>query len=480
VLAEHVHLVEQGAKLVELRLDYISGEVNLKRLIKDRPGPVIITCRREIDGGRWARTEAERLVLLRSAIAEGVEYIDLEDDVAASVPRFGKTKRIISLHDFTKTPDDLEAIHTRLARLQADIVKIATMANNPNDNIRMLTLISRGKIPTVGMCMGDMGTPSRILAGKFGAPFTYATFHHERALSPGQLSYRQMSGIFHYDAIRKDTEVFGVIADPVAQSLSPVIHNAAFHHLGMNRTYVPFRVPRADLQAFLTSCRKLDVRGLSVTIPHKESVVQYCNHVDAAVKGIGAANTIIISDTGMSAYNTDCLAAMESLEESMIRTGRGRSLSGKSALVLGAGGVAKALVYGLRQRGVSVLVAARNTAKATPLTSLGCKVVDWESRHTTNCDILINGTPIGMHPNVDESPFDKHRLRPSMLVFDTVYNPEQTLLIKEARQKHCTVVTGVDMFIRQAALQFKLFTGQDAPADLMRDVMKKSIGPVKI
>jgi 3-dehydroquinate dehydratase/shikimate dehydrogenase len=270
-----------------------------------------------------------------------------------------------------------------------------------------------------------------------------------------------------------------VIADPVGHSLSPVIHNAAFDHLDMNRTYVPFRVPRADLQAFLQDCRKLDIRGLSVTIPHKETVVQYCNHVDEAVKGIGAANTLVVSPSGISAYNTDCQAAMESLEEAMHRAGRGRNLTGKAALLLGAGGVAKAICFGLRQRGAHVTVAARNPARAASLSQLGCKVIEWDSRHTVIADLLINGTPIGMHPNVDESPFDKHRLRPSMLVFDTVYNPEQSLLVKEARLKHCAVVTGVDMFIRQAALQFQLFTGLAAPADLMRDVMKKAIGPVK-
>src|SRR5690349_9979765 len=167
VIAEHRHLVSQGAKLVELRLDYINGEVNLKRLLADRPSPVVITCRRERDGGKWPGTEEQRLMLLRSAIAEGVEYVDLEDDIAGSIPRYGKTKRVISLHDFRRTPDNLEEIHARLASFDADIVKLATMANTPHDNLRILSLIKNSKVPTVGICMGDVGTPSRILAGKF-------------------------------------------------------------------------------------------------------------------------------------------------------------------------------------------------------------------------------------------------------------------------------------------------------------------------
>lgn len=169
VIAEHRHLVQQGARLVELRLDYINGEVNLKRLITDRPCPVVITCRRERDGGKFAGSEESRQTLLRQAIAEGVEYVDLEDDVAGSIPRFGKTKRIVSLHDFRKTPDDLEGLHKQLAAHDADIVKLATMANQPHDNLRMLHLIRSSQVPTVGMCMGDIGTPSRLLAGRFGA-----------------------------------------------------------------------------------------------------------------------------------------------------------------------------------------------------------------------------------------------------------------------------------------------------------------------
>ena len=159
MIAEHRHLVERGAQLVELRLDYINGEVNLRRLLTNRPCAVIATCRRERDGGKYTGPEDTRLLLLRTAIAEGVEYVDLEEDVAALVPRFGKTKRIISYHDFRKTPDDLAEFHARIQAMDADIVKLATMANHPRDNLRMLLLIRSANIPTVGMCMGDMGTP---------------------------------------------------------------------------------------------------------------------------------------------------------------------------------------------------------------------------------------------------------------------------------------------------------------------------------
>ncbi len=465
VIAEHTHLVEQGAQLVELRLDYIAGEINLKRLIDNRPGPVIISCRRQSDGGKWTGTEADRLVLLRSAIVHGVEYVDLEDDVAESVPRYGRTKRIVSLHDFSKTPEDLPAVHAQLAAKQADIVKIATMANNPHDNVRMLQLIAQSELPTVGMCMGDMGTPTRILAGRFGAPFTYATFHHERSLAPGQLSYSQMTEIYRYEAIRSDTQVFGVIADPIGHSLSPIIHNAAFQECQMNCVYVPFRVPREHLAQFLADCPGLGVKGLSVTIPHKEAVLRHCSKVDRAVKGIGAANTLMFHDGEVIGHNTDYRAAMDSLSHVLKLDDGEQTLTGRTALILGAGGAAKATAFGLVHRGAQTVVAARNLDKAKSFAEqLKCRLVDWDHRHTVNAEIIVNCTPVGMHPNVDESPYEKHHLRPSMVVFDTVYNPEQTLLVKQAREKHAQVITGVDMFVRQAAIQFEYFTGRDCAA----------------
>ena len=481
VIAEHRHLVEQGAKLVELRLDYIRGAVNLKRLLADRPCPVVIACRRERDGGKWPGSEEQRLMLLRTAIAEGVEYVDLEDDIAAQVPRYGKTKRIISLHDFRKTPDDLEVIHHRLAALNADIVKIATMANSPHDNVRMLRLVKNAPVPTIGLCMGDIGTPTRVLIGKFGAPFTYATFHHERVLAPGQLSYEQMRDIYRYDQINAETEVFGVVADPVGHSLSPLIHNAAFAQAKMNRLYLPFRVPREHLARFMDECEELDIRGLSVTIPHKEAVIEKLHQADGAVRGIGAANTVVFKDKQRFGYNTDYRAAMESLEEAVGGKDHAEDvLEGKACLVLGAGGVGKAIAYGLIRRNAQVTVTDGDANRSIQLSQkLGCKHVDWELRTAVPVDIVVNCTPIGMHPNVDDTPYAKTQMKPTMVIFDAVYNPENTLLIKEARSRYCKVVTGVDMFVRQACLQFTLFTGEEAPADLMREVIKRATAAAK-
>ena len=481
MIAEHRHLAQAGAKLVELRLDYINGPVNIRRLLRDRPCPAIVTCRREADGGKFEGDDESRLMLLREAIAEGVEYVDLEDDIATKIQRFGQTKRIVSYHDFRKTPDDLTAIYDRIAATDPDIVKIATMAHSPHDNLRMLRLIRDAKLPVVGMCMGDIGIPSRILAGRFGAPFTYATFHHERALAPGQLSYEEMVENYHYDHVGPNTEVYGVIADPIGHSLSPLVHNALFREEGIDAVYVPFRVPSENLAQFIQDAPEMGLRGLSVTIPHKEAIGPHLKKIDPAVKGIKAVNTVVFKNSDIVGYNTDYKAALDSLEDCLGGRDNGDSpLAGKTALVLGAGGAARAVAFALHRCAADVVIAGRTPARAQLLAEeFGCRAVDWDARYGIMADVLVNCTPVGMHPEVDTTPYDKRHLRPTTLVFDTVYNPESTLLIKQARSQSCPVVTGVEMFVRQACWQFFLFTGKQADPDLARDVLKRAIGPVK-
>ena len=200
------------------------------------------------------------------------------------------------------------------------------------------------------------------------------------------------------------------------------------------------------------------------------------------MQGIGAANTIVFEDHTLTGHNTDSRAAMDSLDRAMQPPAYERGpIEGKTVLVLGAGGAARAMVYGLMRRNAKVVVASRTAARTQTLVDqFGCGSVDWEARHSVSPDVLINCTPIGMHPFLDETPFEKHNLRPAMVVFDMVYNPENTLLIKDARSQSCLVITGVEMFVRQAALQYKLFTGQEAPWELMRDVLKRTIGAAKV
>ncbi|QDT07605.1 Shikimate dehydrogenase [Rubripirellula lacrimiformis] len=482
MIAEHQFLVEQGAELVELRLDYIGRAVSLKRLIDDRPGPVVITVRRRQDGGRWMKTEDERMTLLRSAIAAGVDYVDIEEDVADQIPRYGTTKRIISYHNFSHTPDDLWDLHARMVEKDADIVKIATMANSFDDNLRMMQLVRESKVPTIGICMGESGTITRIMADRLGSPFTYATFSKDKKIAPGLLDWKEMKTLYRYDEITDETKLFGVVADPVAHSHSPLIHNKAFEEQKINARYLPFRITKSDLPNFIRHCKEIGVQGLSVTIPHKEAALDYCSQAESSATGIGAVNTLIFDKNDVLGYNTDYRAAMDCIQELFnIDKTRERPMQGMTALVLGAGGVSRAIAWGLRQRHCEVLIASRTLERSQILAAeLGCRAIEWDQRHDQRIQLLVNGSPVGMHPDVDNSPFNATALNQFVAVFDTVYNPENTLLIKNAKQAGCRIITGVDMFVRQAAYQYKLFTGNDAPIPLMRETIKKATNPVQL
>ena len=482
MINEHKELGDQGAELVELRTDYIGRAVSLKRLITNRPTPVVITARRRDDGGRWLRSEEERMTLLRSAIAAGVEYVDIEADVASQIPRYGTTKRIISYHDFEETPENLEELHAAMADEDADIIKIATMANNFDDNLRMMDLVKNAKVPTIGICMGEMGMITRILSAKLGSPFTYATFSKDKKMAPGLLEWKEMNSLYRYNEINDDTALFGVVADPVAHSYSPMIHNSAFLDQGINARYLPFRIPKSDLRTFIINCKELGIEGLSVTIPHKEGALLHCNRAESSATGIGAVNTMVFQDDDIYGYNTDYRAAMDCIEELFkIDKTVERPMQGMTALVLGAGGVSRAIAWGLKQRHCEVLIASRTMERSQMLAGeLGCRVIEWDQRHNERINLLVNGTPVGMHPDVDHSPYDAASLNQFVAVFDTVYNPENTLLIKYAKKADCRIITGIDMFVRQAAYQFKLFTGKDGPSSLMRKTIKDATNPVQL
>jgi 3-dehydroquinate dehydratase/shikimate dehydrogenase len=481
VVLEHQALADKGASLVELRLDWLSHLPDLGRLIDDRPTPVVITCRRTEDRGRWRGTEEQRQTLLRSAIVGGVEYVDLEADIAKKIPRYGDTQRIISYHNFDETPEELAKIHAEMSELDADIIKIVTMAHSPGDVTRMLQLVKESSIPTAGFCMGEIGLPSRILCGKYGSPLTYATFNRDRELAPGQLSFEEMKYLYRFDEITEKTEIFGVIGDPIAHSMSPLIHNAALQKSKLDAVYIPIRIPQDTLKSSLDSIDWLGLKGISVTIPHKELAADYAQQKTDEVTAIGAANTLVRDSMNeWHASNTDYDAALESVLMGLNPNDPDSStLQGRKTMVLGAGGAARAIGLAMVRSGAIVTICSRTHKRAEGLADeIGCQHATWENRGAGDPDILINCTPVGMHPNIDESPFAANWLSEHTLVFDTVYNPEQTLLLKYAKERGCRRVSGIEMFVRQAARQFEQFTGQPCPIDQMRETLRRAISPI--
>jgi len=474
---------KRGARLIELRLDFLAKAPDFKRLLAAKPCPMVATLRRKVDGGRGGGSGEERLMLLRQAIVAGFDWVDLEIDIADKIRRYKDVKRIISYHNLREVPADLEKIHEQMCKLDPDVVKVAVTAQQPEDNVRVLELLRNPLRPTVAFCMGDLGMPSRILTGRCGAPFTYGAFNKERGIAPGLLSFDELRQVYQYDHVNSATAIYGVIGDPVGHSLSPLIHNRAMRKVGVDGVYLPFRVPRGELAAFLKAFERFPVSGYSVTIPHKEAAAALASHKDESVARIQAANTLVRTAEGWTAYNTDAAAALESLQANLPPGPDGNPvpLASHSALLLGAGGVARAVAYALRDKVGGLTIVNRTGERGHKLAEdIGCRAVEWSARHTVLADLVINCTSVGMYPNMDESPLHHSFLKPGVMVFDTIYTPENTLLVKEARARGCHVLTGVEMFVRQAALQFRLFTGKEAPLELMRSLVRRVLSPVAI
>jgi 3-dehydroquinate dehydratase/shikimate dehydrogenase len=329
--------------------------------------------------------------------------------------------------------------------------------------------------------MGDLGVPSRYLALRMGAPFLYTAFNRERNIAPGLPAFEEVRRLFAIDKINMDTAIFGVVGDPVGHSLSPLIHNTALRTLGINALYLPFRVPRGDLLPFLKAFDTIPVKGYSITIPHKEAAASMAGPKDDSVVLTKATNTLVRVSDGWMSYNTDYQAAIDSLRANLppLPDGTPSPLSSRTVLLLGAGGIARAVAHGLSREGAVLMITNRTLDKAQRLAEeVGCRAIDWNGRHGVLCDTLVNCTSVGMEPNLDEIPVHVSFLKPGLMVFDTVYTPETTLLVKEARSRGCHVLTGVDLFVRQAAHQFKLFTGKEPPLDLMRKVVKRALSPL--
>ena len=485
IQAELGEATKRGHKFVELRLDFLVKAVEFKRLQPYKQCAWVATVRRPADGGRWSGSEEERQTILRQAIVSGVfDWVDLETDIADGIRRFGPVKRIVSYHNTAETPSDLEGIYKKMLTQDADVYKIAVMANSPADNKRVLDLQKSAPKPTLAFCMGDLGFPTRFLALRAGAPFLYAAFNRERGVAPGMPAVDDLRTTYPVRAIGPDTKVFGLLGDPVGHSFSPVLHNHMLRRLKQDAIYLPFRTPKESLAETVKAMADVPVSGYSVTIPHKETAPGLAAHADPAVHLTGAANTLIRGDDGQfTAANSDYTAAVESLKAHLTERGKdgpAPEMNQLFVLVLGAGGSARAVAHALHREGAHITVTARNTERATKLAAdVGCKVVDWQGRHTLiACDVIVNCTPVGMTPATDEMPVHTSFLKQGQTVFDLVYTPENTLLVREARSRGCHVVTGVDMFVRQAAVQFERFTGISPPVDQMREILRKAMSPL--
>ncbi len=488
--------ISAGAEMLELRVDYLenlSVEMveNLIAYVKstgDKQLPIIVTCRDERQGGAMDYGQQSRVDVLVCALKAGAEFIDFEyenfliaenkEAIKHALVQNSKARLILSAHNFETKFPDISRLHRDILDVCPEAIpKLVYTANHINNCFEAFDLLHETGGDRIVFCMGEAGLISRIMAKKLNSFITFASIDEQSATAPGQLTIEQFKKLYRYDNINSDTELFGVIANPVGHSLSPAIHNACFGDKQMNKLYLPLLVEggRQDFDAFLHNVieRKwLNFAGFSVTIPHKQSALEFARDnggvVEPLAEKIGAVNTLIIgADNKLSAYNTDYSAALDAITSTLGISRDG--LRGLSVAVVGAGGVARAIVAGLSDAGAQIRIYNRTVRKAEKLAGeFNCEFAPLDDLMGMYAELVVNCTSIGMHPNVNATAVPQECLISDMAVFDTVYNPVETLLLKQARQAGAKTIDGVSMFVNQGLAQFKLFTNTDGNAEIMR------------
>lgn len=436
----------------------------------------IATCRRKPNGGGYNGSLAEELKVLRAAAEAGCTLLDLEIESAeecssSELEAFRESIEVtgsallISFHDFEHAADP-ETAYNRIQRFEPDFIKVVSTAHTLTDSLRLLQWIKSrsGEAQLVAIAMGETGIISRVLSLRAGSAFTFASAPDGAETAPGQMTARTLKDLYQIEQIDNATRIYGVAGNPVSHSLSPLMQNTAFHRERINAVYLPLKTDSLD--DLLTLARQLPLGGLSITMPLKEQILPHLANVDPLTAKIGACNTIRMGVDGkLYGFNTDVAGIVRPLEKRL-------SLKGARVLVLGAGGAARAAVFGLAEKGAEVFIwsrkesAARDLAKAAKATTLTRSQVA-----TSQFDVLVNATPCGMTGNSHSLPLEDHEWR-ARLVFDLVYNPLETPLIKAAQARGVATILGYEMFVHQGARQFELWTGKAAPeAEMLRVVL---------
>lgn len=481
-----------GAQILELRLDYLKNLTPdiIAGVIKEAHKTalsVIATCRDKTEGGQNDYPQNIRIQALTAAITAGCDYIDCEfenfcrNDFAGPIKKAladkPGTKLILSAHNFNSKFKNVKKLFSEITALFPDCIpKLAYMVQNINDCFDGLDIL-KDNGNSIVICMGRAGIISRIIAKKLGAFLTFASLDSDSATAPGQLSIRQLKESFRFESIDRDTELFGIIAEPVAHSISPAVHNFCFAAEKMNRLYLPLLVTGGQIgfDNFLDNVLHrpwLGFKGFSVTIPHKTNAVEYIrgsgNYLEPLSAKIGAVNTLTIGRNGrISAFNTDYAGALDALTAAM---GIDRKhLNGVNCTVIGAGGAARAVVAGLTDTGAKVTIYNRTEKKAQDMAlEFGCRHASMSDIKNLNAKIIINCTSIGMSPNINAAAVPAEVIKSDMVVLDTVYNPVRTLLLSQAAEAGARTITGVEMFIGQAAEQFRHFTQKTCDKKIIR------------
>jgi 3-dehydroquinate dehydratase/shikimate dehydrogenase len=477
--AEMVERAEAALRdntFLEFRLDYLEKPLaalpKLKTFLSERSEvTALATCRRVAGGGKFKGKIADELEILQKAASSGFHMVDVELQTAEAVKaqeleklRARGAALLISWHDFAATKD-LDAIFERIRVFEPEFIKIVSTAKHLADNVTMMHFLERTRdmANVIGICMGDQGLISRVLGIRAGSVFTFASATPGEETGPGQIAARTLHETFRIDQIDVATKVYGVVGNPVRHSLSPLMLNTAFRRETVNAVFLALQTTR--ITDLLSLVKEVPIQGMAVTMPFKEEILKHLEKTDPVSEKIGACNTVVRAQDGkLYGFNTDVAAVVRPLERRL-------QLKGAKILVLGAGGAARAAVFGLKDKGAEVFILNRTAEEAQKLARQAkAKTFKREQLAKTQFDVILNATPIGMHGVKPNHLLEAKELN-ARLVFDMVYNPIETPLLRMAREKSIPVITGVEMFVHQGARQFEIWTGKPAPEDEMLRVV---------
>ena len=477
-ILERAESLVRDNPFMEFRLDYLTnpaaGLPKLKHFLDMHPeATVIATCRRAVNGGKFKGSAAAQLDILTRAAATGFQLVDIElqsaqilkpAELAGLKDRVGV---ILSVHDF-KATKKLEDTFADMKRYPADFYKVVSTATSLHDNVQMMKFLQAhsAQYEMVGLCMGEQGIISRVLGVRAGSVFTFGSATRGEETAPGQVTAGELRDTYRIDMVDAATQVYGVAGDPVSHSMSPIMMNTAFRRETVNAVYLALHAK--TLKDLMACVNDIPLRGLSITMPYKQDIVALLSNSDALTRQIGACNTVVRAQDGkLYGFNTDVAGIVTPLEQRL-------TLHGAKVLVLGAGGVARAAVFGLKNKGAEVFITNRTAEKGQALARQAkAKYMKRADVAKSSFDVIINATPVGMGTN-RQSPLEDKELNTKYL-FDLVYVPAETKLTRMARAKSIEVIPGLEMFVQQGARQFEIWTGKPSPIAEMSFVVSKAL-----
>lgn len=453
------------ADLFEIRGDLLL-DLDLLAILRGKTQPLLFTALSVSDGGRWSDEDPRRRRVLLEAVKRGYDYVDVPyraEYMEVVIEKAGRGL-VLSYHDLEGTPDDLDDLYRRMSDSGADIVKIATKPRSVAEVGRLLAFAKgvkqKGGTPLIPIAMGPLGILTRLLAGRYGAPFTFAAAAAGAEAAPGQISAALMADLYRVRDVSEATKVYGVLGSNVERSLSPVLHNRAFETVGLDAVYVPLQADA--LQPFMEAVPHFELSGFSVTRPYKVDILPFLDAVDEDAALCGSVNTVVVHDGVLQGSTTDGVGILAPLKKRI-------DVKGKPVVILGAGGAARAAALALVRRGAHVTVLARDADKAAFVAaSVGCGFGAIDDVASQAFEVLINATPVGSTDAPNQVPVPASVHRPGSVVFDMVYDPLETQFLRDAQAAGATVINGLEMLLAQAVVQFEVWTGRDAPVQEMK------------